>query len=346
MTRRLYIDWLRGVAVVLMIMWHAIDAWTLPTSRDTFAFATIVFLAGWVAPLFLFLAGAAIPLAGEARVARGASRREAGWALQKRGWQVFLIAHLFRVQSFLLNPNGQWSTILKPDILNILGLGLVLSAFLWSRASDLRSLARRLLVPTAFVVLVLTPWSRLWWWPTLLQPRLEAYIRPVGNQGQFTLFPTIAYLIVGTFIGAIVAASDPRDRRVHLRMTLAGMTMLAAALLLGPAAARWTTWLDTPSVFLLRTGAMTALIPAAWLVARNVSPARWNPLVVFGQTSLFVYWVHVELVYGVFSYPLKRALPLSQSFVVYLLFTAAMMGLATWWRRRPAGPLVPTHMRA
>ena len=346
MMRRLYIDWLRGVAVVLMIMWHAIDAWTLAASRDTLAFAVIVFLAGWVAPLFLFLAGVAIPLAGEARVARGASRRAAGWALQKRGWQVFLVAHLFRVQSFLLNPNGQWATILKPDILNILGLGLVLCAFLWSRARGLLSLARLVLLPAAAVVIVLTPWSRLWWWPTLLHPRLEAYIRPVGNQGQFTLFPTIAYVMAGTFLGAIVAASDPRDRQVHARMALAGAVVLAAGLLLGPATVRWATWADSLSLFLIRTGTMIALIPFAALVAGHLSSSRWHPLVVFGQTSLFVYWVHVELVYGVFSYPLKRALPLGQAFAAYLLFTAALIGLASWWRRRPAGPLVPAHMRA
>ena len=38
MSRLLYIDWLRGVAVLFMILWHSIDAWTLQTGRDTLAF--------------------------------------------------------------------------------------------------------------------------------------------------------------------------------------------------------------------------------------------------------------------------------------------------------------------
>ena len=55
--------------------------------------------------------------------------------MQKRGWQVFLLAHLFRFQSFLFNPNAKWSGLLKPDILNILGLGLAGTSFLMGRAT-------------------------------------------------------------------------------------------------------------------------------------------------------------------------------------------------------------------
>src|SRR5437870_265257 len=115
-TRRLYIDWLRGVAALVMIMWHSIDSWTAQETmvRESAMFGTITFLAGWAAPLFLFLAGVSLPLAGAARMARGLGRRAASAMLQRRGWQVFLIAHLFRLQSFLLNPNGRWNGLLKP----------------------------------------------------------------------------------------------------------------------------------------------------------------------------------------------------------------------------------------
>ena len=59
------------------------------------------------APLFLFLAGVSVPFAIGAHVGRGADRRRAAWLVQRRGWQVFGLAHLFRLQSFLLNPNGR-----------------------------------------------------------------------------------------------------------------------------------------------------------------------------------------------------------------------------------------------
>lgn len=344
--RRLYIDWLRGLAVMLMIMWHSIDAWTLQDGRATIAFAVITFLAGWVAPMFLFLAGVAVPFAGATRVARGASPRAAGRMLQRRGWQVFLIAHLFRLQSFLLNPNGTWSSLLKPDILNVLGLGLVVAAFLWGRARSVRALGWQLTALSAFVVFVLTPWSRMWWWPTLLHPRLEAYIRPVGNFGQFTLFPTVAYLLMGTVAGAIAQRASADDVRGHVRMAVGGLTVLAAGVALVPVATWWTSWGDSPALFTCRVGTMIAMIPGAWLLVGRRTGERWSPLVVFGQTSLFVYWVHVELVYGVFSYPIKHALPLAWSFPAYLAFLGFMFWCATLWRRRPAGPLIPAHMQA
>ena len=99
-SRLLYIDWLRGVAVLFMVLWHSIDAWTLQTDRESWAFTVIIFAAGWAAPLFLLLAGVSVSLAAGSRVARGRSRQEASWELQKRGWQIFLLAHVFRFQSF------------------------------------------------------------------------------------------------------------------------------------------------------------------------------------------------------------------------------------------------------
>ena len=38
---------------------------------------------------------------------------------------------------------------------------------------------------------------------------------------------------------------------------------------------------------------------------------RWSPLQAFGRSSLFVYWIHVEMVYGLISLPLHGALSLS-----------------------------------
>jgi uncharacterized membrane protein len=135
----LYLDWLRGVAVFVMILWHTVDSWHVRDGRQTAGFLTVSFLAGWAAPLFLFLAGVSLPMAGLARVARGEGRATAARALMNRGWQVFLIAHLFRLQSFLLNPGARWSGLLKPDILNILGLGMVVAAYGWGRADTPRA---------------------------------------------------------------------------------------------------------------------------------------------------------------------------------------------------------------
>ena len=47
--------------------------------------------------------------------------------------------------------------------------------------------------------------------------------------------------------------------------------------------------------------------------------------------SLFVYWVHVELVYGVAARPLRRSLTLEQCVVAWALFSLAMFMLLLGW---------------
>jgi uncharacterized membrane protein len=347
--RRTYIDWLRGVAVLFMIEWHTIDAWTADAERVGPVFSVLAFVGGWAAPLFLFLAGVSIPFAADAQRRKGCSDAEAAAALQRRGWQVWVYAHLFRAQSYLLNPSAVWHSIFKPDILNILGLGIVGIAALWGRARTTRGRAG-LWIAAAIAVLILAPLSRGWWWPSLLHPRLEAYIRPSGNFGVFALLPWVAYMFAGALVGLWIAQSRPAadERGFHGRLALAGLALMAAG-----AAGSYvpspfthsTFWSTSGSLFALRTGAMTLALAAAWLWLQRPTAARWSPIVLFGQTSLFVYWVHVELAYGIFSAAIKRSLTVPEAIVGYLLFSAMMLGMAHWWKHRTAaGPWIPLHL--
>jgi uncharacterized membrane protein len=337
--RRPYIDWLRGLAVLIMMEWHALDAWTAADSRGSEAFRVAALVGGWAAPLFLFLAGVAIPFAGLSNMRKGGvERRAAARAVQVRGWQVFALAHLFRFQSFLFDLSAPWSSLFKPDILNILGLGLVAAAFCWGRATTLRRAVFLLVVPAVIIVLI-TPWSRVWFWPTLLYPRLEAYIRPVGNLGVFTLFPWIAFVFIGTFVGHLISTPRPADEEpaFHLKLAGAGLAVAIAGWTgsyLPPPFAPSEFWTTSLSFFLIRLGVMTLALAAAWAWMERPTSDRWSPLVLFGRTSLFVYWVHVALAYGAFSAPLHRTLPFGWALVAFGTLTLLMLGVAIWWSSR------------
>ena len=337
MSRRAYIDWLRGLAVVVMMEWHVIDSWSVRDGRDSTLFEWITLIGGWAAPMFLYLAGVSVALAGTARMARGVDRQAASWVVQKRGWQVFGIAHLFRLQSYLMSPGAPWTSLFKPDILNILGLGMVGAAFCWGRAGTRIGRLAWLAGP-GLVVLLLAPASRLWHWPTLLPDRLEAYIRPVGHLGVFQLFPSAAYVFLGAAVGAIIAA--PRDGssegRFHAALAALGAAILAAGAVgsvlppLSPTSDFWSTSL---SLVLMRTGAITLGLSGAWLWMRRPTAVHWSPMVLLGRTSLFVYWVHVELAYGILSGPIHHTLSLPAAIVAYLLMVVAMTVAASWWAR-------------
>ena len=47
-----------------------------------------------------------------------------------------------------------------------------------------------------------------------------------------------------------------------------------------------------------------------------------------GRTSLFLYWVHVELAYGIFSYPIKGKMPFWAAMVAFVAFSIAMLWLS------------------
>jgi hypothetical protein len=89
---------------------------------------------------------------------------------------------------------------------------------------------------------------------------------------------------------------------------------------------------------------MTTLAMLFWAgeideVAAPVTAPRM--LAHVGRSSLFVYWIHVELVYGYATWAIHRRLPLWGTAIAYVLFTALMYGavvlrdhLAVRWRRR------------
>jgi len=70
-SRRAYLDWLRGVAVLIMVEAHTIDSWTRLDDRSRSAYGWALVVGGLGAPVFLFLAGLALVLAIGSRISRG-----------------------------------------------------------------------------------------------------------------------------------------------------------------------------------------------------------------------------------------------------------------------------------
>ena len=67
-------------------------------------------------------------------------------------------------------------------------------------------------------------------------------------------------------------------------------------------------WHTSPSFFIIRIGMLLLLTAFAHGWCRW-GPAEWgfSPLIQLGKTSLLVYWVHIELVYGKFAILQRRS---------------------------------------
>src|SRR5713101_770274 len=87
--RLAYIDWMRGLAVLLMFQTHCYDSWLRPEARKTY-FMMWSQLGGTLpAPLFVFLAGVSFALVTDRLRAKGIERNAIAKQTLLRGAAVF-----------------------------------------------------------------------------------------------------------------------------------------------------------------------------------------------------------------------------------------------------------------
>ncbi|HEY6509175.1 MAG TPA: heparan-alpha-glucosaminide N-acetyltransferase domain-containing protein [Vicinamibacterales bacterium] len=348
MPRLGYLDWLRGVATLLMIEAHTYDAWTRVGDRSGLPYRTAIALGGFAAPAFLFLAGMALALAAAARLRRGMTPGDVARLARRRGWQVFGLAFLFRLQSLLISGGRFPQALLKVDILNILGLSMVLAAMLWARGGSKAARAAWLGGVAAVIVLV-APALRGAVWLEPLPDWLEMYVRSFPGRTSFSLFPWPAFLLAGVMAGGWLAdaADAGAERRVVARLGWVGVGMVAVggAMALATKGGWEASFTTAPHFFLVRLGVLLMAVPAAraWAWAW---PTAWSPVREFGVASLFVYWVHVEMAYGRPVSQLARSLTFAQASWGYLGLCLLLYGLvrlktALWDPRSRAGLLRP-----
>jgi uncharacterized membrane protein len=328
--------------VLIMIEAHTLDSWTRLADRSRPSYRLAIVLGGFGAPIFLFLAGVTLVLAINARMRRGLSASDAGARATRRAWEVFGLAFLFRLQSVLISGGGL-RAFLKVDILNVMGVAMLVAAWVWRTVQAPRRRALAILTATV-VAAMLTPPIRSAPWLDWLPDPLEAYLRPLPGRNSFTLFPWAGFLFAGVLAGMWLDGSKRSEAGRNAILAVIGPIIAAAgyaASYLPPIYAETSYWTSSPTFFLVRLGIIVALLPVAyaWTHSR-IGRWRQSPMQEFGVASLFVYWIHVEMVYGVMSTPLHRSLTLEQallSMAAFSVFLFSLVRLKQWWTFRGSG---------
>jgi uncharacterized membrane protein len=338
-----------------MIEAHTLDSWTRMSDRASTAFGHAMVLAGFAAPLFLWLAGVSVVLAAEAALRRGQSRRSAAELVVRRGLEIFVLAFLFRLQAFVISPGAHPITLFRVDILNIMGPAIVMAGLVWLIS------ASRIVQLTAFAALataiaMLTPIVRGAASVARLPIWVQWYIRPWGDNTTFTGFPWAGFVFAGAAAGVLLVwgKESQADRRTHVRLAVAGLLTGAVGYYTAslPSIYRESSfWTTSPTYFAIRAGVLTSGLAALYFVERVTSQWRvWTPLARLGRQSLFVYWIHVELVYGYATWAIHRRLPFWAAVAALGLF-AALMYLAVIardfvveaWRQRKQQISLPSR---
>ena len=90
-------------------------------------------------------------------------------------------------------------------------------------------------------------------------------------------------------------------------------------------------WTSSPTFFFLRLGVLCVAVGVAfaWQSKGGVSRIFQQ----LGAASFFVYWIHVEMVYGVPSLPLHKALSFGQGLLACALLCCGLVMLVELKRR-------------
>jgi uncharacterized membrane protein len=353
-SRRVYLDWSRGVAVLLMIVAHTADAWTRAADRQSAAFSWTLVLGGFAAPLFLWLAGLAVALSVARLAETRDSRAAAVRTICKRGLEIFILAFLFRLQAFIVSPGGPPITIFRVDILNVMGPAMVAVGLLWAIGASTGARSA-LYAAAATAIALVTPLIRTAAWVNELPLWFQWYLRPAGDLTTFTLFPWAGFVFAGAACGVLLSPSGDMRTEPRLQSAFAAVGVILVALgfytSMRPSIyAQSNFWSSSPTWFAIRSGIL--MIGVAGFYGIGVAADRWNfrlrPLERFGRRSLFVYWIHVELVYGYASWPLRRHLPLWGALAACAAFSLLMYGavvardrIVQNWRARPRSRSAP-----
>jgi uncharacterized membrane protein len=339
-----YLDWMRGLAALIMLQGHAFDSWLRPEQRSGEVFWLSQFLGGLPAPIFLFLVGVSLALVLDRLRAKGAGSLSMVLRVGIRGSSILLLAYAFRIEQFLIwYPASRWPDIFRVDTLNCIGASFLVIGLL---SVALKTRKRNLIVLglLSVVVVVCTPW--IYAVRGLIPDFLLDYMNGNGRTYYFSLIPWVGFTLLGITFGYALLEAREQRKEPQFFSWIAGLGIMAYAIGLTMPFFKIFEYgfydysLTSPAFFLVRASWLSLILYGAYRWSQRSTADRWSPLQTFGQASLLVYWVHMELVYGRPLHHLERSLDISTVMQQLLWLVPAMLLVAAIRRYGPVEMIV------
>jgi uncharacterized membrane protein len=344
--RLAYLDWARGTAALVMLQGHVFHSFMRPDLRQESPYVLSQFVGGMTPAVFLFLTGVTLAFLMDSRGKVGLSPAQRVWEAFKRSRYLFLLAFAFRLQMWLFAAGGSaWTDIFKVDILNSMGLAIALLAPLAMFSTHDRM---RLGFVTGLAIACAAPVIsslNLGW----VHPFIRAYFVPDPNF--FSFFPWAAFVAFGVSAGSVIrVAREDNMMKVMQWASLFGIALIVGARYFANLPYSLYTnsdfWLNSPALILIKLGVMYLLLSFAFIWTRYVNPTGWSFIRQIGTTSLVVYWVHTEIVYGRWLWFWKESLTAGPSLVIAVAVILAMILLSVAWTGYKGRRSLPDWARA
>jgi uncharacterized membrane protein len=346
-----YLDWVRGLGAVIMLQGHVFDSFLKGDLRDSGPYVLSQFAGGMPPAIFLFLTGVTLSFLMDSTERKGLSPGQRVFTAFRRSGYLFFLAFAFRLQLWLFSRPAPWTDLFKVDILNCMGLSIaVMSVMAMFRTVERVRLCAILGLAIAFAAPVI---SQMDW--SALPPFVRAYIVP--DYRYFSFFPWAAYLAFGMSVGSLIRVLQQEyvDRAMQWGAIVGGALILACQFFGNQPYSIYTKaefWLNSPAQVLTKQGVILLVLSLAFVWTRYGARDGWSWVRQLGTTSLLVYWVHIELVYGRSLWFFKNSLNVGQTamaaaclIVIMLALSAiktnrdrlkmALAGVGWWFSPRP-----------
>ena len=342
--RALFIDLLKGLALVVMIEVHVFNALLIPEIKNYWWFRYLNFVNGLVAPAFTFTSGMVFILT---LTKSGDELRKFGktfWRRLSRIGLIFLAAYTLHIPFFsfkkvFINTNFQTlNSFFHVDVLQAIGSGLLVL------------LIARLLIKNnntlfnfcAFMTLFIVFFSPFAWKIDFLK------FFPIGianyfnrmHGSQFPIFPWWNFIFAGAFTSKfyLMAKEKKQEDFFAKQLIIIGTAFFLISVLLINVLfpENLASIIPHPFFFLERLGVIYLLLGIGYFYIERKQ--NYNSILLdVSRESLLVYWLHLQFLYrdlfttkGIYN-RFSGKLNVLEATIVTILLIVVMMIIAKFW---------------
>jgi uncharacterized membrane protein len=307
-----FIDLLRGLAIVVMVETHVVNAYLPPSARKSEVFFWLSFVNGLVAPSFLFASGFSLVLQARRQWDAWLHLGPVFWKQMRRLGFILLIAYYLHLPHFglskFLKPQDLafWKAAFQVDVLQCIVVSLVMI--------DLLILVMRKQRPFFWAAVTLgvaaalaTPWIWSQDFTGRIPLSLALFLNPHGVS-LFPVFPWISFVVAGScaahlFLNAVEKRTDMRSMYTVVVISLAAIVVSVIARDL-PLFSAWKAgfYRTSPLYVVIRLGCVLILCAGLYFMERRLGWAL-NAIRLAGQESLLVYCAHLLLIFSILRQP-------------------------------------------
>ena len=351
-----FLDVLRGFAVLWMIQVHITNVLLNPALRTTWYFDLLNISNGFVAPAFIFCAGAGLWIALDRKGASYLKRGRDLWMYLRRlgyilFWAYMLHVPFYSVERMLMGPTSDILPWLQVDVLqtivysSLVGLGVFLVVRDLRKASMIYGVLAISIMTFTVFVWNSNPFS---WLPAPLALMITPANSPFSTlhspfstlHSPFPLLPWSCYLFAGAFATSFFMRHENKHllakRLLHISLSA---ILLVFAIKAIPFETPWTSvwWSSSPGMHIFRISGVVLAMSVLFLFEQRLRESKFGlAMQTIGNESLFLYISHLLLVYGQVATITKAVTGVDHTgylgvAIMWVAITIPLLFIMNWW---------------